>query len=223
MKLAAAVCDSKRQNRKAARPVPNARSTWLNDVHSQLNWTRVREVLTPGSLTDLQWSIQLARERGLKMSCAGGRHAMGGQQFGAGNLHLDLCGLNRPLHFDRERGIVEVEAGMQWPMLIEWLNASQAPAAERWGIRQKQTGADRLSLGGALSANVHGRGLKFPPFVDDIESFTLVTSEGQIRECSRTENEDLFSLAVGGYSLFGFVYSVRLRLAPRQQIGRAHV
>ena len=29
----------------------------------------------------------------------------------------------------------------------------------QWGIVQKQTGADRLSLGGALAANVHGRGL----------------------------------------------------------------
>jgi FAD/FMN-containing dehydrogenase len=193
---------------------------WVNDIHSQLNWTRVREILTPGSINDLQWAVRLAREKGLRLSCAGGRHAMGGQQFGAGNLHLDLGGFNEPLQFDHARGIVEVEAGMQWPRLIEWLNAAQADSPESWGIRQKQTGADRLSLGGALSANIHGRGLTLPPFVNDIESFTIVTPEGEVRECSRTENADLFRLAIGGYGLFGLVYSIRLRLARRRRLRR---
>jgi hypothetical protein len=27
----------------------------------------------------------------------------------------------------------------------------------RWGIRQKQTGADRRTLDGAVAANIHGR------------------------------------------------------------------
>ena len=35
------------------------------------------------------------------------------------------------------------------------------------GIVQKQTGADRLTIGGALAANIHGRGLRLQPFVAD--------------------------------------------------------
>src|SRR5580700_4999229 len=38
------------------------------------------------------------------------------------------------------------------------------------GIRQRQTGADRLTIGGAIGANIHGRVLTSPPFVDDLES-----------------------------------------------------
>ena len=101
--------------------------------------------------------------------------------------------------------------------------AGQAACPERqsrWGIAQKQTGADRLTIGGALAANVHGRGLKMKPFIADVESFVLVDARGDIRTCSRTENAELFRLAIGGYGLFGVISTVRLRLIPRQKIQR---
>ena len=201
-------------------PGVQIRPVWLNDVHSQLNWTRVREVRTPRDADDLQRAVTIAHVRNLKISCAGGRHAMGGQQFGAGNLHLDLCGMNRILNFDRENGILEAQSGAQWPQIIDYLLKTQCDGPEAWGIRQKQTGADRLSLGGALAANVHGRGLKMPPFVNDIESFKIVTSHGDLLQCSRKQNTELFRLAIGGYGMFGVVESIRLRLSRRQRLRR---
>ena len=89
-----------------------------------------------------------------------------------------------------------------------------------WGIAQKQTGADRLSLGGALAANIHGRGLTRRPIVSDVESFVLVGADGQARTCSRAENAELFGLAIGGYGLFGCITSLRLKLVPRQVLER---
>src|SRR5205807_7242470 len=85
----------------------------------------------------------------------------------------------------------------------------------QWGIRQKQTGADRLSIGGALAANAHGRGLKLKPFIGDVESFVLVDTDGVPRTCSRAENAELFRLAIGGYGVFGGITSVRPRPAAR--------
>jgi FAD/FMN-containing dehydrogenase len=60
-----------------------------------------------------------------------------------------------------------------------------------------------------------------PPFVNDIESFRLVDARGTVRTCSRSENAELFRLAVGGFGLFGFVYSVTLRLVPRRKLERS--
>ena len=198
----------------AARPV-------LNDIHSALNATRVDEVVAPSSLVQLQEYLSDTSGARRTLSIAGGRHAMGGQQFGEDTLHLDTCTMNKVLSFDARRGIVEAEAGIQWPELVGYLLATQGgEESAHWGIVQKQTGADRLSLGGALSANAHGRGLKFQPFVQDIESFVLVDATGEARTCSRTENSDLFALAIGGYGLFGIVYSVRLRLARRAKLER---
>jgi FAD/FMN-containing dehydrogenase len=59
------------------------------------------------------------------------------------------------------------------------------------------------------------------PLISDIESFTLIDATGRLRTCSRTENPDLFRLAIGGYGLFGVVYSVTLKLVPRRKLQRA--
>ena len=75
-------------------------------------------------------------------------------------------------------------------------------------------------MGGAVAANGHGRGLRFQPIVQDVESFTLVDSDGQVHECSRSSNTDLFSAAIGGYGLFGVITSVRLRLQPGHRLER---
>jgi FAD/FMN-containing dehydrogenase len=194
--------------------------TVVNDIHSQLNATRVREVVAIGSAPDLQRALRRADAAGQAVSIAGGRHAMGAQQFAEGSMLLDMTKFNRVRSLDRAKGIVDVEAGIMWPALVDYLLKAQEGRARQWGIAQKQTGADRLSIGGALSANVHGRGLKMKPFVDDVESFVLIDARGNARTCSRSENTELFRLAIGGYGLFGPIASVKLRLIPREKIQR---
>ena len=92
--------------------------------------------------------------------------------------------------------------------------------AQALSIRQKQTGADTLTIGGAVACNAHGRGLMMGPIVDDIESFTLIDAAGQVVECSRDHNGELFRLVIGGYGLFGVVVNVTLRLCPRRKMVR---
>ena len=145
---------------------------------------------------------------------------MGGQQFGADTILLDMKAFNRVVSFDRERGQIEVESGIEWPELIGYLQREQVGQPKPWAIREKQTGVDRVSLAGSLSSNVHGRGLRFPPIIGDIESFVLVDAGGRVIPCSRRENAELFALAVGGYGLFGVVARVKLRLVPRTKVER---
>lgn len=192
----------------------------LDDVHSKLNATRVAEVAPVRSLGELRAAVLRARRTDRAISIGGGRHAMGGQQFGEGTLHLDTRPMNRILSFDRERGLLEVEAGIEWPELIDGLQRAQVGRARAWGIAQKQTGADRLTIGGALAANAHGRGLKLKPLAGDVESLELVDARGEVVHCSRDENRELFGLVLGGYGLFGIVYSARLRLVPRMLVER---
>lgn len=192
----------------------------VNDVHSKLNETRVARIETPESADAVRSLSKTVGDEGGSLSIAGGRHAMGAQQFLSGGVLLDTRRLNRVLGFDAERGIVEVEAGIQWPELIEYLLRVQQGRSVQWGIAQKQTGGDRLTLGGTLAANAHGRGLTMKPIIGDVESFVLIDAEGDARTCSRTENAELFGLAIGGYGLFGVVYSVQLRLARRVKLER---
>ena len=195
-------------------------TTAVNDIHSQLNLTRVHRVVKPQSAEAIQAVVRSARAEGRAISIAGGMHAMGSQQFGTDTILLDMRVMNRVLNFDAAKGVVEVEAGIQWPELINYLVETQKGKQRQWGITQKQTGADRLSLGGALAANVHGRGLRFKPIIADVESFLLVDAKGNLRTCNRREDSELFRLAIGGYGLFGVIASVKLRLTPRRKVER---
>lgn len=192
----------------------------VNDIHSQLNATRVDRVVKPRTSDDLRAVLETARSGGQAVSVSGSRHAMGGQQFGEGTVLLDMRGMNGLLNLDAEKGIAEVGAGTEWPELMERLLVVQEGRERQWGILQKQTGADRLSIGGALAANAHGRGLAFRPIIDNVESFDLMDASGTLRRCDRQENADLFRLAIGGYGLFGVVTRVRLRLGPRRKVQR---
>jgi FAD/FMN-containing dehydrogenase len=191
----------------------------VNDVHSRLNETRVDRIVPVGSVADAVRAVGEAQRAGLAVSIAGSRHAMGGQQFGTGTLLLDMRPLKHVLTFDAEAGTVEVEAGIEWPELIDGYLDRQR-GGPQWGLAQKQTGADRLTLGGSIAVNGHGRGLTMRPMIADVESLTLVNADGEVLECSRTENPGLFRLAVGGYGLFGVVTSIVLRLTPRRKLER---
>jgi FAD/FMN-containing dehydrogenase len=192
----------------------------VNDLHSELNESEVAEIISVDSLEAIRAGIARARTLGIPVSVAGGRYAMGGQQFCSGGVVLDTRKLNRVLDLDTERGFVEVEAGIQWPELIDYLETAQAGQSSQWAISQKQTGADRISIGGTISANAHGRGLTMKPFVSDVESLVLVNANGEIIECSRNYNSELFRLVAGGYGLFGCIYSATLRLVRRQMLER---
>jgi FAD/FMN-containing dehydrogenase len=186
----------------------------VNDVHSRLNATTVARIHQPADLTELCKLVQELRDRGESAAVCGARHAMGGQQFLGGGVLIDMRAMNRVLGLDQEKGLLRIEAGADWPTIIG------ACAGGRWGIRQKQTGADSMTLGGSIACNAHGRGLDMGPLVEDIEGLTLVTADSEVLSCSREENAELFSLAVGGYGLFGIIADATLRLSPRCPVRR---
>ena len=193
---------------------------WVNDVHSRMNRTRVRRIVHAESRQQVIDAVGTTAGRGAPIATAGSRHAMGGQQFRTDGVLLDMTRLNRVIGFDPAAGTIDVEGGIEWPELINFLIREQATRPNSWGIRQKQTGADRLTIGGSLSANAHGRGLTLAPIVADVESFELVDANGAVRVCSREQDRELFAAAAGGYGLFGVIVAVRLRLAPRRKLER---
>ena len=103
-------------------------ATVVNDIHSQLNATRVDAIVRPRDVEEAATVVADARRRGKSVSIAGGRHAMGGQQFGEASVLVDTRGLDRVLAFDAERGIITVEGGIMWPAVLEYLERAQRNA-----------------------------------------------------------------------------------------------
>src|SRR5713101_6090811 len=74
----------------SSRLAPDPESSLVNDIHSQLNSTRVLGISQPRSLEDVQSIVRTARKDRKVISVAGGRHAMGGQQFGTDTMLIDV-------------------------------------------------------------------------------------------------------------------------------------
>lgn len=188
----------------------------VNDVHSKLNPTEIYKIIQPHTKQDILDALTESSKLGKKVSICGSQHSMGGQQFGSDTILLDMRKMNKILGFDNVGSTLEVEAGITWPTVIDYLQHN----LNKWSIIQKQTGADDLTLGGAVSSNIHGRGLTFKPFIHDIESITIINSSGQELVLDRKQNYELFRLVVGGYGLFGIITRVKIKLMPSTRIER---
>ncbi len=63
---------------------------------------------------------------------------MGGQQFGTDTMLIDVRKMSRVLNLDRRHGILEVEAGIEWPELIDGYLSLQSRDGETWGIARSK-------------------------------------------------------------------------------------
>lgn len=195
-------------------------SVLVNDMHSQLNPTRVSQVQVVTTASQLCAAVKKAARQKKCLAICGARHAGGGQQFATDALLIDISQMNKILSFDQKEGTIEVESGIHWPKLLAYLDSEQVDSKSPWGINQKQTGGDELTLGGALGANAHGQGLSLRPIIADVQSFVLINAKGEKVVCSRQENFELFRYVIGGYGLFGLIYSIKLKLVPRCKVER---
>ncbi|MFZ0970290.1 MAG: hypothetical protein WAN13_18605, partial [Candidatus Acidiferrales bacterium] len=69
-----------------------------------------------------------------------------------------------------------------------------------------------FSVGGSMSVNAHGWDLRDGPLASTVESFRILTADGAVRNCSRTENPELFRVVLGGYGLFGVILDATLHV-----------
>jgi FAD/FMN-containing dehydrogenase len=200
---------------------PLQKGVLVNDLQTGLNPTWVASISRPTSAAEVRSLVKDCAKHSRAISISGSRHAAGGQQFRTDSVLLDMRAMNRVIGLDDKTGVLHVEAGIEWPELIQGYLSLQKENVH-WGIRQKQGGADRISIGGTVSANAHGHGLASPPIISDVEWIEMVTADGSAKKCSRKENTELFALAAGGYGLFGIITAVALRLVPRRKV-RRHV
>jgi FAD/FMN-containing dehydrogenase len=152
------------------------------------------------TLDGIRAALRAAQKEEKAVCISGARHAMGGHNS-CRRLMIDTRRMNRLLNFGEKARRPEPIHGLG----PTHLTSLQKGREQQWTFAQKQTGADKLTIGGCLAANIHGRGLKMPPFIGDVESFKLLTAKGDLVSCSRTENAELFRLAIGGYGLFGLI------------------
>ena len=194
-----------------AAPLPVA-PAGANDA-SRLNPSQPAEVIAVANdpaeaerqLADL---VARARRDHQHIAISGVHHSMGGHTIYPGGIVLDMLSFNR-MSLDEQKRILTVGAGARWSQIIPYLDRhGQA-------VSIMQTNND-FSVGGSISVNCHGWQNDSQPICSTVESFRILTASGEILKCSRTENQELFSLALGGYGLFGVILEVNLWVVPNE-------
>lgn len=183
------------------------------DDASRLSSARVQEVwqIPAAPQAAEQQLIELlarAQREQLSVSIAGARHSMGGHTIAADGIVIDMLPF-KAMRLSADGRVLTVQAGALWDEVIPFLNEHGRSVA----IMQSDSS---FSVGGSLSANVHGWQAKRAPIASSVKSLRLLIADGRILHCSREENPELFSLALGGYGLFGIILEAQLWTVANQ-------
>jgi FAD/FMN-containing dehydrogenase len=193
-------------------PISFKQSGGFTNDASHLNKTAVYGIVKISNEDDIRNALQFARERNLKVTCAGQQHSMGGQTFTHGGLVLDLRDFNR-IKLDKEKKIVNIQTGARWWQLQQLLDK------EGLSVKAMQS-INIFSVGGTLSVNAHGIDPMPGPVAPTVRSMRIMLSNGDIVKAGPAENAALFRHALGGYGLFGVILDVDLDIADNEMYAR---
>lgn len=115
---------------------------------------------------------------------------------------------DRILSFDESTGVLRAESGFSLLQLNRtfWKRGFAAPVAP---------GTQFITLGGMVSADVHGKDHHVTGgFGAHASEIRMCLASGDIVTASRTENADLFKATIGGMGLLGHILDVTFKM-PR--------
>lgn len=192
------------------RPARAGQRTILNDA-SGLNPTPVMRHVTPRTgatealIETLRAELRDAAASGRPVAVGAARHSMGGQSLARDGTAVTLEG--GPIAADSAARTYRVGAGARWSEVIRQLDRiGFSPAV-------MQSNND-FAVGSTFSVNAHGWPTPRGPFGSTVREIRLLLADGTLVTCSRTENPDLFGLAMGGYGLVGIVVDLVVEMVP---------
>jgi FAD/FMN-containing dehydrogenase len=163
-------------------------------------------IVRPADISDVQRSVNFAREHGLLVSVKGGGHSVQGFGVCEGGLMIDL-GLMHSVTVDPKARKATAEGGTTWG---EFDAATQEHGLAIPGGRVPSTGIGGLTLGSGSGWLERKLGYT----VDSMIGAEVVLAGGEAINASEEENADLFWALRGGGGNFGIVTKFTYRLHP---------
>jgi len=191
-------------------PAGATQRTILNDA-SRLSPTPVAKhvVLSRPSTDDLiehiRAELKEAAAAGRPVAASVARHSMGGQSLPRDGTAITLDG--GPLDLDTAAKTYRTSAANRWSDVIRSLDPRGfSPAV-------MQSNSD-FGVGSTFCVNAHGWPVPHGPFGSTVKAIRMVLADGTLMQCSRSENTELFGLAMGGYGLFGIIVELDVEMTP---------
>lgn len=132
-----------------------------------------------------------------------------GRCYGDSSLNKNIIScltLNKFLAFDRDKGIMEVQAGVLLDDILKVI------VPQGWFL-PVTPGTKFISIAGAVASDVHGKNHHVDgSFSKHIISIDMMLADGKLINCSKSSNSDLFWATCGGMGLTGIILSVQFLL-----------
>ncbi|MDP4547934.1 D-arabinono-1,4-lactone oxidase [Marinobacter sp. MDS2] len=175
--------------------------TWRNWSGSQSSNPRYR--LAPRSVNELLDILTDPAHQHASIRPVGSGHSFS-PLVPTNDVLVSLARLNGVLDHDDEQCRARIATGTLLGQLGQPLEAINQALFNMPDI-------DQQSLGGLLATATHGTGAELMSLSGYIEGLTLVTAQGDVLECSRDQNPDIFQAARVGLGSLGFVTDVTLQ------------
>lgn len=155
----------------------------------------------PNSISELNEIFSLAKKKNKKITFRGNANSYGDICFNKNNYTISNLKFNRILHLNKKKKYVKVESGVTIDKLISFLNKNNFHIKCIPGYSQ-------VTIGGAISNNVHGKdSLRNGFFCDHVISCDLINDSGRVKKISTNLCKNISTLG-----LVGFIYSASIKI-----------
>lgn len=188
----------------------------LNDA-SELSATPIHTHVRPKAHGDalveaFRAELASARADGHPVNVGAARHSMGGQAIPRNGRAITVD--DAWIEPDTAAQTYRVNGGARWSDVIAALD----PLG--FGPAVMQSNHD-FGVAATFSVNAHGWPVPYGPMGATVRSLRMVLADGELVTASRTENPDLFALAMGGYGLIGLIVDLEVDMVPNQRLAPA--
>ncbi len=192
---------------------PDASGLILNDA-SELSATPIHSHVRPAASGDalveaFRAELSAARSEGRPVSVGAARHSMGGQAIPRNGHAITVD--DATIEPDTANGVYRVNGGARWSDVIKALDPlGFSPAV-------MQSNHD-FGVAATFSVGAHGWPVPYGPMGATVQSLRMVLPNGDLVTASRSENSDLFAMAMGGYGLVGLIVDLDVEMVPNQKL-----
>ncbi len=186
----------------------------LNDA-SELSPTKVakhivvKERFEQVQIDALRAELAEAKTQGRPVIAGTARHSMGGQSMAAGGINYTID--QDWMELDTSELTYRCGAGTRWSTVISRLDA------EGYSPAVMQSNND-FGVASTYSVNAHGWPVPFSGMGSTVKSLRMMLADGSLITCSRNENADIFSAAMGGYGLLGVITEMEIQMVANTRL-----
>lgn len=179
------------------------------------NWSGLvqcdpKDYATPSSVEEVAQVVQDAAHDGRNIRVVGSGHSFS-DLVKTDDLLMSLDNLQGVVSASAEDGEAELYAGTKLLRMNQLL--------DEYGVALENLGDINVqSVAGVVSTGSHGTGIKFGNISSQALGATLVAANGEIVECSETENRDHFKAAQVSIGALGVLVKLRVRALPSYRI-----